>query len=715
MAGVAPAQQPEMEDETMRDASLLLSLNGSRLDSGFASSPGDPMDISPAPATDQHHQHPSEASAQHVAQPQTSGQNSDSVPRLFAAVDNPSLSSSFDKVSPGAQSRRTIFHAPSRFSPQDRASRKQGQLKRIPLAMQAKLPTPMKLPASRNNFAGGNRNFRPLSTKPALPPLNQHDTGHLMTGASSSTSLGLNPARNFPDQNLPINRQLFKGADPMSMNTNFATGVGGGTGDRATHENAAPTTSTTDKAGDAGPREVTGESLLQRKRLIEEDNDIDAHRPTTYVSPKYRKISQPISPAQSSQRTTPAKGSSHSTSPQKQLNIAPATSNLISPFKPNFSVSKPRSVFGESNPKPTEGWCDMLELNGAFREQGITSPKDEPPKENTFNMESSKKNPQPFRYSMPGSWPDDSLYPPEPIQEGSCPPAQSPCHSGDHGSLISCALVAPSELASKNAKPAISTVQESHAPHDFSQDAEPFETQASKVAPEGQSEVSSSQHSLPWWDQLYRIYTSSWGATQSIVTTAFSLANSVKQRTVAFFEPRHFAPRRPTTATTKSSSPTRANIRTLPEEQRRRLKSNQWRKERGLPTMEEYPFPQLSLDILRLPATTTPAEPETPKPEIPTIRNRNVRRRGVAPVKDNRAKSGVQKRSLVQSLSPNMAKRMHMRPKKKNMIRTRLDRSLMHAVQSGQLALDEIPISATLDHARLVLLPVHITLKGNSC
>lgn len=702
MAGVAPAQQLEMEDETMRDASLLLSLNGSRLDSGLTSSPGDPMDISPAPATDQHHQHPSEASAQHVAQPQTSGQNSDSVPRLFSAVDNRSLSSAFDKVSPGAQSRRTIFHPPSRFSPKDRASFKQGQLKRIPLAMQAKLPTPMKLPASRNNFAGGNRNFRPLSTKPSLPPLNQHDNNHLRTGASSSTSLGFNHPRSFPDMNLAVKPQLFQSADPMPINTNFATGAGGGTGNQATHEHADPTTSTTDKAADEGPREVTGEPLLQRKRLIEEDNDIDAHRPTTFVSPKYRKISQPISPAQCSPKTTPAKGSSHATSSQQQLNIPPTTSNLISPFKPNLSVSKSRSIFGESNPKPTEGWYDMLELNGAFREQGITSPKDELPKENTSNLDSSKKNPQPFRYSMPGSWPDDPLYPPEPIQEGSCSPARSPCHSGDHGWLISCALVAPSELASKNAKPVTSTLQESHAPHDFPQDAQSFETQASKLAPEGQSEVSS-QPSVSWWDQLHRIYTSSWGVTQSIITSAFDLANSVKQRTVAFFEPRHFASRRPTTATTKSSSPTRATIRTLPEEQRRRLKSNQWRKERGLPTMEEYPFPQLSLDIPRLPATKTPSEPETPKPEIPTIRNRDVRRRGVSSVQATKAKSGVQKRSLVQSLSPNMAKRMHMRPKKKTLIRTRLDRSLMHAVQSGQLALDEIPISATLDHTRLVL------------
>lgn len=677
----------------MRDASLLLSLNGSRLDSAFASSPGDPMDISPAPATDQHHQQPSEASAQHVAQPQTSGQGSDSVPRLFSAVDDRSLSSAFDKVSPGAQSRRTIFHPP-RFSPQDRASRKQGQLKRIPLAMQAKLPTPMKLPASRNNFAGGNRNFRPLSTKPSLPPLNQHDNNHLMTGASSPTSLAFNYPRSFPDQNLPVKSQLFKSADHMSMNTDFVNGAGGGTGGQATHENAASTTAITAKAGDEGPREVTGDSLLQRKRLIEEDNEIDAHRPTTFVSPKYRKISQPISPAQGSQKTTPAKGSSHTTSSQQH---PPTTSNLIS-FEPNLSASKSRSIFGESNPKPSEGWCDMLELNGAFREQGITSPKDEPPKENTSNLNSFKKTPQPFRYSMPGSWPDDPLYPPEPIQEGSCPPAQSLCHSGDHGSLISCALVAPSELASKNAGPVISTLQESHAPHD----SQSFETQASKLASEGQSEVSS-QPSVSWWDQLHRIYTSSWGVTQSIITTAFDLANSVKQRTIALFEPRHFASRRPTTTTTKSSSPTRANIRTLPEEQRRRLKSNQWRKERGLPTMEEYPFPQLSLDFPRLPATKTPSEPETPKPEIPTIRNRNVRRRGVSSVQATKAKSGVQKRSLVQLLSPNMAKRMHMRPKKKNLIRTRLDRSLMHAVQSGQLALDEIPISATLDHTRLVL------------
>ena len=706
MAGVASAQQPEMEDETMRDASLLMSLNGSRLDSAFASSPGDPMDISPAPATVQHHQHPSEASAQHVAQSQTSGQNFESVPSLFSAVDNRSLSAAFDKVSPGAQSRRIIFHPLPRFSPQDRASRKQGQLKRIPLAMQAKLHTPMKLPASRNNFAGGNRDFRPLSTKPALPPLNQHDNNHLMTGASSSTSLGFNHIRSFQDQSIPVKPQLFKGADSMSMNTNFATGAGG-TGDQATHEHSAPTTSTTGKSGDEGSSEVTGESLLQRKRLIEEDNDIDAHRPTTFVSPKYRKISQPISLAQGSQKTTPAKGSIHTTS-QRQLNIPPTTSNLFSPFKPNLSVSKSRSVFGESNPKPTEEWCDMLELNGAFREQGIISPTDEPPKENTSNMESSKKNPQPFRYPMPGSWPDDPLYPPEPIQERSFSPAQSPCHSGNHGSLISCALVAPSELASKNAKPAISTLQESHVP----QYSQPFEAHASKPAPERQSEVSS-HPSVSWWDQLYRIYTSSWGATQSIVTTAFAFANSVKQRTVALFEQRHFASRRPTTATTKSSSPTRANIRTLPEEQRRRLKSNQWRKERGLPTMEEYPFPQLSFDIPRLPATKTPPKPETPKPEIPTIRNRNVRRRDVS-LKDTKAKSGVQKRSLVQSLSPNMAKRMHMRPKKKSMIRTRLDRSVMHAVKSGQLALDEIPISATLDHTRLVL-PSPRHPERNSC
>lgn len=111
--------------------------------------------------------------------------------------------------------------------------------------------------------------------------------------------------------------------------------------------------------------------------------------------------------------------------------------------------------------------------------------------------------------------------------------------------------------------------------------------------------------------------------------------------------------------------------------------------------MPAYPFPELSLDT-RPPSPVTKLSQVKPsqKPITPvTKKSKNLKRlkHGAIPAKDIKpqsAKSSDQKRPLVQSLSPNMMRRIRVRSTKQ---RSRLDHSLLHAVKSGKLSLDEVP------------------------
>lgn len=700
MAGVVSTQQPEMEDEVMRDASLL-SADGVRLETGFASSPGDPMDISPRPATDQPiQQQPSESNSQSIVNTSDQMPNNP-FPRLSSAGDYRVLSSASGYVkpegkgSPGLQTRSTNYRPAAGLSPKDRTSLRQTQLKRLPLSMQAKLPTP-----TRPAAVGVNRPFRPssLSSNPYKCLA--------MNGSSFANSfLRFNPPHSRPDLSLPtINRQ---------WTSNTATGAFAGAGraadeiaaKSATENTTAPTTAT-NQASEASCEKLP----VQRMRFIEEESDyIDIRRPSSYVSPKYRKFTQhsldsnPTSSAHLSQHPAPANDGTHPSSSQRQT--APTTSfNLISPFKPNFAMSKTRPISGANEAKHTEAWNDMKELDEVLREQGITPLIQEPPKQNPPHQDPFQKDPKTSPCLMPGSWPEDPLDFLESTKEGSHLPAQGPGLLRDHGWLMSGALDASPKLVPTTRQP----IGTQDPPS--SQNAEAFQTQGPEAVQEEQP-----QPSFSWCDQLHRIYNNSWGATQSVVTTAIALANCFKRRAVAIFEDRRPASRRPSTHT--SSSPTRANLRILPEEQRRRLKSNQWRKDRGFPTVEEYPFPQLSFDAPRSPSTAAPVSKAEPSPKLdalPTpdtpedkvskesiIRNKRPGGRTVCTlvVKDSKrhsARSGVHKKSMAR-----------MRPSKRSLARTRLDR-LSHAIDTGEVALDEIPtakegsVAAVHEHKRFV-------------
>lgn len=117
-----------------------------------------------------------------------------------------------------------------------------------------------------------------------------------------------------------------------------------------------------------------------------------------------------------------------------------------------------------------------------------------------------------------------------------------------------------------------------------------------------------------WTDTIQRIYhvasPSVYRSVEVVMRTAVQLAGSFKRQAVAVFQKRrrslHPAP----------VSPTLANLRALPEDQRRRIKSHRWRRDRGHPTSEHYPFPELNRDIPQFPgAWPSIAEPTTPARE----------------------------------------------------------------------------------------------------
>lgn len=696
MAGVVAARQPEIEDEAMNDVAFL-SPDASRLDPAIVSSPGDPMDISPMPAMNRQRQHAFEQQSSHNGSQRVEQTSTKTFTRLSqpsSTNDHPVLSSTTGYVKPdgnnnksssGLQNRRTIFQ-PHRFSPKNRASVKQGHLKRLPLAMQAKLGTPYK-PA----LAGINRNFRtlPFSSNPQ-PGIQSNNNQYTM---SSYPSLDFNHVHDRPTFDAPVNRQLFKPAAPIPASTNAAAGpTSEETTSKPTSErtimSAAP-----DEADCEDSHGTTSGSSLQRTPPIIKGqlNHIDSSRPATYVSPKYRKLSQhdsdsaTTSPAHDFQQTAPAQSNSHSTL-SKGPTLTPITSsNLISPFKPNLSTKKTPSTGRTDGSKHTEAWNDMLELQDALRKQGIAP-------ENPSHQDPINKSPQPCHHRMPGSWPEDFLDFLELTRDGLHLFTHDPNLSGDHGSLMPSTLVTSPELYTTQEPVNSALSPETQAPASTPQDAVTIQAQ-SPDAGHGQPKDNTSHASFSWSDQF-------WGATQSVFATAIALADTFKRRAIALFEEPRPTSRR-TSHTATSSSPTRANLRMLPEEQRRRLKSKQWRIDRGYLTVQDYPFPELSLDVPQFPATSNalPEDEAPPKLVTPNVKKQissdRLSRKHGAPVTDSKrqsVKSGISKRSTFQALSPNMKRRMHMRPGKRNIARTRLDRSLVHAVQSGKWTLDDLPV-----------------------
>ncbi|KAH1321945.1 hypothetical protein KXV58_004950 [Aspergillus fumigatus] len=190
-----------------------------------------------------------------------------------------------------------------------------------------------------------------------------------------------------------------------------------------------------------------------------------------------------------------------------------------------------------------------------------------------------------------------------------------------------------------------------------------------------------------WQETFYNARNSTVGR---VVRKVFSYAWSTVTR---LFKPSGVSSRR--TAAAVSTSPTRANLRNFPEQQRQQLKSHQWRKERGYPTVEHYPFPELSLDIPLYPAgAASQAEstaevrgrsvskkpsgtPRQPRKRIGTSGPRTVSLK-------ERGKHGMEKRARVDSLSPRLKRRLLAGTRLSRWRNARRERALAHALETTE-------------------------------
>jgi hypothetical protein len=192
---------------------------------------------------------------------------------------------------------------------------------------------------------------------------------------------------------------------------------------------------------------------------------------------------------------------------------------------------------------------------------------------------------------------------------------------------------------------------------------------------------------IPWsWQETF--YNARNSAMGRVVRMAFSYAWSTVAR---LFKPSTVSSRR--TAAAVSASPTRANLRNFPDEQRQRLKSHQWRKERGYPIVERYPFPELSLDIPHYPAgtasqTESMAEvhgPSVSKKRTPRQSRKRIGTSGPRAVSlKEEEKHGKEKRARVESLSPRLKRRLLAGTRLSRWRNTVRERALAHALETTE-------------------------------
>jgi hypothetical protein len=118
-------------------------------------------------------------------------------------------------------------------------------------------------------------------------------------------------------------------------------------------------------------------------------------------------------------------------------------------------------------------------------------------------------------------------------------------------------------------------------------------------------------------------------------------------------------------------SPSRvASLRTLPEDQRRRIREHEWRRQRGQAPVQELPFPDLTIDIPQFPTSGSPSQQEKPGDSVVKRHAKSPRgvqkrpRSSLKDIKHLQAKTGikmpagVQKSPQAKSVSPNLKRRM---------------------------------------------------------
>lgn len=700
MAGVVSAQRLEREDDSMQDASLLSVEQGVSGPESALASPGDPMDISPLPAANQQNRLLVGQQAQ-TAEPnsQPVDQFSEWIPGGFCT--NPLLSKYHQSASSGPldqassvgsmglNTRNSVIRSPNRFSPKDKdiAALKKRQLKRLPLAVQTKLPTSHKpFPSLQQpkNAMSGSQLFKNhfISNGSALP----------------SSSISRFHARPYQSSNPVFKPRPLSNAFMTGARNDAGTAESSGQAASETPAAAAAAASAAAATGQNGDEASRGGSRLQRKRAFEEEEPTDAGISSSVVSPSYRKFKQPdleaplTSSANETRQETSAGINRPYASPRRHNVAAHPTPTLISPFKSNTATANRPFANTSNNIGNSASWNEMRELDQVFRDKGIAPLQEEPPTRPKPPMFFFQEPTPEFKYPMPGSWPDDdpSEFSEPPAEERSVL-VQGPGLVGGHSLLMSATPDASPVPADSTQDPTDATTS--------SQDPESSQSQSPESTLEQQLKNSIVRPPMSLYDRLHRIYANSWETTHSVVTAAISLAGSVKRRAVALFQERP-PPRFTSNARSTSTSPARVNVRALPEDQRRRLKSNQWRRDRGfLPSEQNYPFPNLSFEAF-------PATPGSTarlrhikcsqKPVFPqTKATRSHHASSTKHARGRISKSHIQRPSKVKPLSPNIQQRLRLRPTKPKSLDGRRRSSLAHAFQSGKLTLNEIPAKQT--------------------
>ncbi|KAL3454882.1 hypothetical protein BJX65DRAFT_10328 [Aspergillus insuetus] len=198
---------------------------------------------------------------------------------------------------------------------------------------------------------------------------------------------------------------------------------------------------------------------------------------------------------------------------------------------------------------------------------------------------------------MPGCWPTPPSVPVSPMT------ASSPFAKSDEDIIMEGAMMSGA-LASASADRSHKSTQ----PHNpSSEGTNVMDTEQDQV--EHMVPVPAAQAPLAAWHTYYAsVYASLQCVFQNRVVQnmadafkgALAYAGFIGQNVWKHFEPRgrRGCQERPVRRTSPNArnSPARAILRTLSPEQQQRIRANQWRRDRGYPIVEEYPFPQVALD-----------------------------------------------------------------------------------------------------------------------
>ncbi|KAJ0422919.1 hypothetical protein BJY00DRAFT_279093 [Aspergillus carlsbadensis] len=204
---------------------------------------------------------------------------------------------------------------------------------------------------------------------------------------------------------------------------------------------------------------------------------------------------------------------------------------------------------------------------------------------------------------MPGCWPTPPSVPVSPMT------ASSPFAKPDEdiimdGAMMSGALVSPS----------VDYPHKSTLPHNpLSEGTGVMDTEQDQI--EHMIPVPDAQAPVAAWHTYYAsVYASLQRVFQNRIVQ--NMADAFKgalayigQNVWNHFEPRgrrgrHERPARRASPNARNS-PARTILRTLSPEQQQRIRSNQWRRDRGYPIVEEYPFPQVALDTPQISTSPT--------------------------------------------------------------------------------------------------------------